>query len=50
MTIRLLQPVADDPKGAVLVVDERRAQRLIRTGYAEPVVETPPVKAKREKG
>ena len=34
MTITLLHQVANDPKGAVLVVDERRAERLIRTGYA----------------
>lgn len=37
-TIRLLANVADDPKGAVLSVPEDRAKRLIRTGYAEPVV------------
>lgn len=34
MTIRLIYPVANDPKGAVIVVDDRRAKRLIRTGYA----------------
>jgi len=44
MTIRLLQAVADDLKGAVLDVDERRAQRLILTGYAVAV--KPPKKAK----
>ncbi len=41
MTVRLLHQVADDPAGAVLVVDERRAQRLIRTGYAMEVKEKP---------
>ena len=43
MTIRLLAPVANDPKGAVLQVSEDRAKRLIRTGYAEAVaIESPP--------
>jgi hypothetical protein len=37
MTIRLLFNAGDDLKGAVLDVDEGRAQRLIRTGYAEAV-------------
>lgn len=37
MTITLLHQVANDPEGAVLDVDERRATRLIRTGYARPV-------------
>lgn len=39
-TVRLLANVADDPKGAVIKIDDRRAQRLIRTGYAEAVVLT----------
>ncbi len=39
MTIRLLETVANDPKGSVLHVAEDRARRLIRTGYAEAVVE-----------
>lgn len=38
MTIRLLHSVANDPKGAVIDVDDRRALGLIRTGYAEVVV------------
>lgn len=37
MTVRLLAAVADDAKGAVIVMDDRRAQRLIRTGYAVEV-------------
>ena len=36
-TIKLLHSVANDPKGAVLDVDERRAAILIRTGYAVAV-------------
>lgn len=45
MTIRILNPsgVGEWAYGAVLDVDERRALRLIRTGYAEAVK----VKAKR---
>ena len=35
MQIRLLMNVANDAKGAVLDMDEDRARRLIRTGYAE---------------
>lgn len=39
--LRLLYPVADDPAGAVLSLSgeagERRAKRLIETGYAELV-------------
>jgi hypothetical protein len=42
-TIRLTHPVGDDQAGAVLEVDERRAQRLMRTGYA---VEAAPVLVK----
>lgn len=49
MTIRLLYSVGNDPQGAVLTVDERRAQRLIRTGYAEVVEDPLPVKSKRQK-
>lgn len=41
MTIRLLHDVGNDRKGAVIVVDDRRAHRLIRTGYAEDVAEVP---------
>lgn len=41
MTIRLLAPVANDPKGAVITVPDRRAQTLIRTGYAEAVPMAP---------
>jgi len=37
VTIRLLYPVADERAGAVLDIDEGRAARLIRTGYAEAV-------------
>lgn len=47
MTVRLLANVADDQKGAVIVVDDRRAQRLIRTGYA---VEVKGKKAHKESG
>ncbi len=35
--IKLLAQVADDQKGAVIEVDERRARRLIQTGYASAV-------------
>ncbi len=45
MTIRLLAQVANDPKGAVLDVPERRAATLIRTGYA---VAAPSKKPKKE--
>lgn len=45
MRIKLLQAVGDDPKGAVLEIDERRAQRLVRTGYA---VEAPAPPAPRQ--
>ena len=45
MRVQLLHSVANDPKGAVLDVEEGRALRLIRTGYAKVV----PVKtAKKE--
>ena len=49
MTIRLLAQVANDPKGAVLTVSQNRADRLIRTGYAEAVREdeSRPKKEKR---
>lgn len=47
MTIRLLQNVANELKGAVLQVSEDRAQRLIRTGYAERV-EDPKKPSKRK--
>jgi hypothetical protein len=39
-TIKLLADVANDPKGAVLQVTQDRAQRLLRTGYAEAVEES----------
>ena len=45
MTVRLLAAVADDTKGAVVVMDDRRAHRLIRTGYAVEVK----TKAKKDK-
>jgi hypothetical protein len=48
-TIRLLGNVADDPKGAVLTVSEDRAKRLIRTGYAELVVDEPKSAKKKSK-
>ena len=48
MTIRLLQSVADEPEGTVLVVNERRAQRLILQGYAELVRESEPERPKRK--
>ena len=46
MTIRLLQPVADDAAGVVRELDTRRALRLIRLGYAEAVEMKPPKKRK----
>lgn len=49
MRIKLLQSVGDDQKGAVLEVDERRAARLLRTGYAvEAPAPAAPRKDKRE--
>lgn len=49
MRIQLLHAVGDDMKGAVLDVDERRAQRLLRTGYAvlAPVPPAPPARKPR---
>lgn len=47
-TIRLLANVANDPKGAVIHVEDRRAQRLIQTGYAERAPETPKKLKKKE--
>lgn len=49
MTIRLLYNVGDDQKGAVITVDDRRAQRLIRTGYAEAVAPVTPPPARRQR-
>lgn len=51
MTIRLLYPVGNEAKGAVLHVTEDRAKRLILTGYAEVVSEdtVPPKRSKKEK-
>jgi hypothetical protein len=46
-TVRLLANVGEDLKGAVLRVSQDRAQRLLRTGYAE-VVEEPERPAKRK--
>jgi hypothetical protein len=46
MTIRLLAQVANDPKGAVITIDDRRAQILIRGGYAAAV--RAPEKPKKE--
>lgn len=49
-TILILQQVADWPAGVIVAVDERRAERLVRTGYAERVTETAkPAKAKKDK-
>jgi hypothetical protein len=48
MTITLLAQVANDPKGAVLEVNERRAGILIRTGYAVAVPGQKPKKDKKE--
>lgn len=45
MRITLLHAVDSDPKGAVLEIDEHRAARLIRTGYA---VAAPARKEKKE--
>jgi hypothetical protein len=42
MRVQLLANVADDPKGAVLELDEGRARRLIRTGYARELPEKKP--------
>lgn len=48
MTIELLQAVANDPKGAVLHVAERRGLTLIRTGYAVAVPEVLKTSTKKE--
>jgi len=43
MQIKILHALGDSPKGAVVDVDDRRALRLIRTGYAvEARPEEPP--------
>lgn len=47
MTVRLLHDVANDREGAVIDMDDRRAARLILTGYAERVVD-PPVRRSRK--
>ena len=47
MRVRLLHACGDDPQGAVLDVDEDRARRLVRVGYAVLVKESPK-KAKTE--
>jgi hypothetical protein len=44
MTIQLLHAVANDPKGAVITIADRRAGILIRAGYA--VALTPEKKKK----
>jgi hypothetical protein len=44
--IRILQPVGDWPAGVIIAVEERRADRLARQGYAERVPD-PPVTPKR---
>lgn len=36
MTVTLLQAVGEHPKGAVVQMEDRRAQILIRGGYAVP--------------
>lgn len=41
-TVRILASVGDDQKGAVVAINDRRAQRLIRTGYAERVEDDKP--------
>jgi hypothetical protein len=52
MKIEILQSVGDDLKGAVVDVDDRRALRLIRTGYAvearRPPEEPPRLKKAKE--
>ena len=48
MTIRLLFAVGNDKAGAVLMMDEGRATRLLRTGYAERVSEETPPLLKKE--
>jgi hypothetical protein len=46
MRIRLLHQVANDPAGAVIEIDDRRALRLIQTGYAKEVAEPKKPKGK----
>lgn len=43
MTVRITHRagVGDWPYGAVVHLEDRRAQRLIHNGYAEPTPETP---------
>jgi hypothetical protein len=54
MQIKILHSVGDDLKGAEIDVDDRRAFRLIRTGYAVEVkrIDEPPrlKKAKDDDG
>ena len=53
MTIRILHEpgVGEWPCGATVELEDRRAQRLIHRGYAEPVPDVVAVKAKKkEKG
>jgi hypothetical protein len=38
-TIRMLQQAGDWPAGVIVAVEDRRAERLVRTGYAERVTE-----------
>jgi hypothetical protein len=42
-----LHDAGHDRKGAVIVVDDRRAQRLVQMGYAEVVPTPAPSKRKR---
>lgn len=48
MTIQILQPVGDWPAGVVISVKDKHAERLIRTGYAERVIEPEPERPKRK--
>lgn len=47
-SVRLLAPVGDGVKGAVVVLDDRRAQRLIQMGYAQAAPSLVVVKKKRK--
>jgi len=49
MRVRLLASVANDAAGAILELKDEKAERLIRTGYAEAAAPAPTsAKAKKE--
>lgn len=47
MHVRLLHDLGNDHAGEIVAKDDRRAQRLIQMGYAEPA--DPPVKPRKSR-